>query len=278
MSDLEDDSFGQPEELPARVQAFVQRLYRDPRYLLVGKSERFGRQQMSFVEACTVLSATGEVRGQLLLNSEYELDGRPDGERPYGHRSLVEFYLSQSTEERTPSSEEDLALLREESWVHYVRRNFAFLLGDFALAREDADHNLAIWNLVEQAQASDRAKWSYMRWWPWIERDRAIAEALWNLQHGRADQAATELYRAQRSIEQYGVRHADQYAREEGEGKTLCEQMRQHVTALVDLLREEEAIPVSLEEQLDQATARGDTEEVERLRSEMIRRAVDDGE
>jgi len=278
MNDIEDDAEETMAKLPARVQTFIERLFRDPRYLLVGKAERLGQQRISLVEACTVLSATGEVRGQLLLNCEYELEGRPDGERPYGHRSLVDYYLSPAGGASTPLTEEDLALLREESWLHYVRRNFAFLLGDFGLAREDAEHNLAIWNLVEQAQVSDGSKWTYMRWRPWIERDRAIAETLWNLQQGQADQAATELYRGQRNIEQYGQRYAEQYAQEEGEGKMLCEQMHQHLAALVELLREEGAIPVSLEERLDEATARGDADEVERVRAEMIRRAVDDGQ
>lgn len=260
-----------------RVDSFIQRLYRDPRYLLIGKVERFGRELIAFVEGCTILSATGDVRGQALLNNEYCLSGRPDGQRPYGRESLLDHYLSAPREAETPLGEEELAALREESWQYYVRRNFAFLLGDFGQARNDAEHNLGIWNLIEQSGAAEAAKWSYGRWWPWIERDRAFAQALWDLQQGEAEHAASGLYRAQRNIEEFGERHAERYS-QEAEGESLCEQMGQHIAALVELLREEEQVPVSLEERLDEASAQGDAEEVERLRAEMIRRAVGEDE
>jgi hypothetical protein len=266
------------QELPPRVQTFMQRLYRDPRYLLIGKVDRFGRELIAFIEGCTMLSATGEVRGQALINNEYCLTGRPDGQRPYGQESLLDYHLCSPRGEEAALDEEDLTALRDESWQYYVRRNFAFLLGNFAQARDDAEHNLGIWNLIEQSKVSDAAKWSYGKWWPWIERDRAVAQALWNLQEGETEHAATELYRAERSIDQFGERHAEQYSQEEGGGESLCAQMRQHIGTLVELLREEQQLPISLEEKLDEASARGDVEEVERLRGEMIRRAVAEDE
>ncbi len=278
MSEFENESDESTEKLSDRAEGFIQRLYRDPRYLLLGKIERFGRELISFVEGCTVVSATGEVKGQALLNAEYELSGRPDGERPYEKESLVDHYLSRRREGSASLAEEDLAALRDESWQYYVRRNFAFLLEEFAQARDDAEHNLTIWNLVDQSEVGDDLKWSYLRWWPWIERDRAIAQALSCLRQGQTEAAATELYRARRSVEQYGERHASQYAREGEEGASLCTQMSQHISNLVEILREDDGLPVSTEEQLDEALTRGDNDEVERLRKEMIRRAVAEGE
>lgn len=266
------------EELPSPVRAFVRRLCRDPRYVLIGKVERHGTERIAFIEACTVLSAAGEVRGQMLLNSEYMLQGRPDGERPYGEDSLLDYYLRLQRENARHLDEDDITALRDESWQHYVRRNFAFQLGDYAQARDDAQHNLGIWNLIEQSDASEEAKWSYLKWWPWIERDRAVAQALWDVQHGEADHAATQLYLVQRSIDQFGHHYAEQYSREAGDGQALCPTMRQHIVALIELLRREADLPVSLEEQLDEATARGDHEEVERLRAELIRHAMDEDE
>jgi hypothetical protein len=263
-------------ELSQEVQAFLQRLYRDPRYLLIGKADRHGRELIAFIESCTVLSATGEVRGQVLLNKDYELRGRPDRERPYAAESLLDYHLSRGPGAHMMLDEEQLAALRDESWQYYVRRNFAFLLGDFGQARDDAEHNLGICDLIADAHISDEAKWSYLRWWPWIERDRAIGQALLDLQQGQAHHAATGLYRAHRSIQQFGERHAEQYAREEGDTEPLCTHLCQHVTSLVELLRSEEQLPVSLEDQLDAASARGDQAEVERLRNEMIRRAMEE--
>ena len=67
------------EGLPSTIHAYLQRLYRDPRYLLIGRVERFGRERIAFIEGCTILSATGELQGQALINREYDIRGRPDG-------------------------------------------------------------------------------------------------------------------------------------------------------------------------------------------------------
>lgn len=263
-------------ESASGLSVLLQRLYRDPRYLLIGTVERFGRERISFVEACTIVSASGEIRGQALLNAEYELAGRPDGERPYGEESLLDHLLKSRGAGGAALDEEDLAALREESWQYYVRRGFLFLLGRWAAARDDAEHNLGIWSLVEQAEVSEEAKWTYLRWWPWIERDRAIGQALWELERGEPEEAATELYRAGRAIAQFGRRWAEQYEREGREGAELCSQMGEHVAAVVEVLRRERGLPVSLEERLEAAERRGDVEEVERLRAELIRRAMEE--
>lgn len=259
------------------VEVLMQRLFRDPRYLLIGKAERYGRPMISFIENCTLLSSTGEVKGQLLLNSEYGTTGRPDGERPYGYDSLLD-YQQDRTAGQVALSDDELGALRDESWLYYVRRNFHFLLEDWAAARDDAEHNLGIWQLVEQSVASDAAKWNYLKWWPWMERDRAIGAALWAVQHGQLEQAATELHRAQRGIEQFGERYREQFAQEEGDGRELCLHMAKHLSALTGILRRDNSLPLSLDEQLDLAEARGDAEEVERLRNEMIKRAMEEGE
>ena len=141
--ELEEQGEAEIGELPSRVETLIQRLYRDPRYLLVGKVERFGRERIAFVEGCTILSATGEARGQALLDGEYEMRGRPDGERPHGEESLLDYYLSARSGGRLLLGEEELAELREESWQYYVRRNFAFLLKEFA--RASAKHEL-VWD------------------------------------------------------------------------------------------------------------------------------------
>jgi hypothetical protein len=118
-------------------------------------------------------------------------------------------------------------------------------------------------------------KWSYLKWWPWIERDRALAQALVDLENGEAEHAATELYRAQRAIVPFGERYAEQYAQEEGDGQSLAGHMAGHLGAIAEVLRRERGLPLSVDEQLDQAEARGDAEEVEQLRNEMIRRTME---
>jgi len=273
---MEQSEEREREQLPTTIRAFFQRLYRDPRYVLLDKVERFGRERLAFMETSTLLSPTGEVRGQAHLTQEYMHNGRPDGDRPYGEDSILDYLIRNRSGDTVELGDEDLTALRDESWQYYVRRNFCFLLEDYYQAREDAEHNLGICDLIDRSAAGDAAKWSYLRWWPWIERDRAIAQAMSDLAQGEAEEAATGLYRAQRTIEQFGEKHADQYGEEEGED--LCGHMRQHISVLVDLLRRDKDLPVSLEEQFDQAAAEGNRAEMDRIRGEMIRRAVDVGD
>jgi hypothetical protein len=51
MSATDDrDRESEERKLSDRAHNFIQRLYRDPRYLLIGKIERFGRELIAFVE------------------------------------------------------------------------------------------------------------------------------------------------------------------------------------------------------------------------------------
>jgi hypothetical protein len=52
----------------------------------------------------------------------------------------------------------------------------------------------------------------------------------------------------------------------------------EHLAALVDLLAGEADLPTSLEEQLDAALAADNDDEIELLRKEMIRRAMEEPE
>jgi len=259
-------------KLSKPVKAFLERLYRDPRYLLIGKRSRLGKERVVFLEVNALLSPTGDAKGQVLVSQEYQAEERPDGERPYGFPSLLEYYHSRLAEESSLTLEaEECAALREESWHYYVRRNFAFQSGEYGRAREDAEHNQGLADIVAAHTSEPTERWAFLRWWPWMERDRAVAQALLNLQAGEIEAAAAELYRAGKAINNFAHQHASEYAAEGEEGRNLPEVMKQHLAALEELLRREHNLPVSLEEQLDKALERGDREEAERLRQEMIR-------
>lgn len=260
------------------VEALISRLFRDPRYVPIGKVDRFGGEKIAFVEVCAVLSPTGEPRGQYLLNQKYELGGRPDGERPYGAESLLDYYQAQLTNRQQSSlTKEDHVRMREESWQYYVRRNFHFLMEDFERARQDAEHNLGLWELIDRYGMEDPDRWEFLRWWPWIERDRAVATALGDVERGDLEAAAMELYRAAKAIDHFGVQHEAPYAMEPEAQRDLCQTMRDHICALTEVLRKEYDMPICLEEQVDLALERGDAGEVERLREEMIRRVMEEG-
>jgi hypothetical protein len=259
------------EAMKKPVSLFLEKLYRDSRYIPTGKLERMGTKRITFMEICPVISPTGEERGRLLLEREFFLDGRPDAERPYGEESLLAYHLRRSKEEEGYQiGEQDVASLTEEAWQYYVRRNFHFLFGDFVRARNDAEHNLGIASMMSRCAEDKDNAWSFVRWWPWIERDRAIAQALSDVENGHLEEAATELYRANKAIGRSAREHATEYAREGEVGASMPGQMEQHIETLVQLLQRLYLVPIPLEQQLDEATARGDAEQADKIRRRMM--------
>jgi len=255
-----------------RIEQLLLKLFRDARYVLRERVERLGEPRFAFLEVCMLVSATGDVLGQNVLHREYRERGRPDGERPYGHESLLDYYHVEQSQNRVPVlTHEAAANIRDESWQYYVRRNFHFQSKNFMLAREDGEHNLELCNLLERYAVDDADRWALLRWWPWIERDRAMAAALELVEADQLDMAAAELYRAIKAIDQFAEKHAAQYEAEGEEGVRLPPTMRSHVEALTALLREEVSLPTSVDEKLDEAVARGDQEEADRLRQAMMK-------
>lgn len=94
------------------------------------------------------------------------LTGRPDGKRPHGYASLLDFHTAQVQEHRRchgwyEGFELDTAAcaaLRLESLQYYHRRIALMALQDYARAVEDADHNLQILDLLK-AFAREQEDW-----------------------------------------------------------------------------------------------------------------------
>jgi hypothetical protein len=101
---------------------------------------------------------------------QMEVDGRPDGMRPDGFESLLEYNLDRLNryEQETGSasgfvlSPEDCRALREEAIQYYHRYVALFALGDFRRVARDAMRNLKLFDLCRDHAAS--------------ETDRAILE------------------------------------------------------------------------------------------------------
>jgi len=92
--------------------------------------------------------------------------GRPDGTRPYGCESLLEYYRSQAERHRRRQGwyegyqlePADCAALRQESLQYYHRRIALMALQEYGRAIADADHNLQILDLLK-AFAHNREDW-----------------------------------------------------------------------------------------------------------------------
>ncbi len=122
---------------------------------------------------------------------QYELDGRPDGERPFGRESVLDEMLfrldkyraEHGSEEGFSITHDDFILLQNEGIIYYFRYLVLFQVGDFVRTARDTEHNLKICDIVEDFAESEEDKKEILQYRPYILRINAISRAMMSLRH-----------------------------------------------------------------------------------------------
>jgi len=116
---------------------------------------------------------------------QYELEGRPDGARPRGAESLLDFHRRRFAESKTAGSAESFRLtarqcaeLFEEGSLYYQRYVRLFQLGDWARAVRDTRRNLGLFDFVRRHAARARDREHLEQWRPYLLRMNAAAAAM----------------------------------------------------------------------------------------------------
>ncbi|MBI5834701.1 MAG: UvrB/UvrC motif-containing protein [Armatimonadetes bacterium] len=96
---------------------------------------------------------------------ELHITGRPDGRQPHGFPTLLDYHLDRARRELKEPDGERFELthpecreLQREAMQFYHRRVSWMRLGEFALAVADAEHNLAVMDMLRE-RAADREDW-----------------------------------------------------------------------------------------------------------------------
>ncbi len=140
---------------------------------------------------------------------QYELDGRPDGKRPFSKdtvldefRARLENYTSShGTEGGFQISHDDFDILQNEGLLFYFRYLVLFQIGDFVRTARDTEHNLAICGLVERFGEDEDQKKELLQYKPYIVRMNAIARAMISLHKEMKSNAEQILTNAISAIE-----------------------------------------------------------------------------
>ena len=120
---------------------------------------------------------------------QYEMDGRPDGERPYGKDTYLDVYLERIAQfkEDSDSDEgffiqyEDFLKLQNEGILFYYRYLILFQIGDFRRTVRDTEHNLKLCEIIEKYVEDVSVKKEILQYKPYILRINAIARAMISL-------------------------------------------------------------------------------------------------
>ncbi len=196
---------------------------------------------------------------------QLEPTGRPDGTRPHGCASLLEFYRKRLRgDEQAVLDEDDCEGLFQEAWQYYHRYLSMFYLEDYEAVERDTGHALGIFDLVERHASDDDIKWYFEQYYPHALMMRTRARAMVALQ--RND------YRAALEHVDAGIRQIQAFV-EDWEGDDEEEE-----PAEISFLREwreelEHERPLSQREQLERdlrvAVESEDFEEAARLRDKI---------
>lgn len=135
---------------------------------------------------------------------QYELDGRPDGQRPFDRESVLAEYEHRREEYRRETgtcdgfelSHEDFVLLQEEGVLNYYRYVLLFQINDFERVERDTSHNLGICELVERFASSEDDKAALLQYRPYILRMNRMAKAMILVREGNKADAEDVLKKA----------------------------------------------------------------------------------
>jgi len=117
---------------------------------------------------------------------QYEVEGRPDGERPFGHVSylahfsalLKEHIEKHKSDEGFTLDSDDCANLTDEGLLYYYRYVLFFQIQDYAHTIRDTARNIRMFDFVKKYAASDADREALEQYRPYIIRMSAMAKSL----------------------------------------------------------------------------------------------------
>jgi hypothetical protein len=145
---------------------------------------------------------------------QMEAEGRPDGKRPYGFESLLDYQLDalRRYEERKGTGEgwrlspEEASKLRQEALQYYHRYLSFFFLEDWVALVRDTARNLAMFDLL-WAHGPEEDKWSSEQYRPYVLMMNTRGKVSLSLQERDYDLALKQLQGGIAAIEAFYEQH-----------------------------------------------------------------------
>ena len=127
---------------------------------------------------------------------QYEVEGRPDGQRPHGLESAFEHQLQRlaaakraGTEDAFKLTAADCAELFDEGMIHYHRSVHFFHLKDWGRAERDTARNLHLLDFVKRHAEHEEDRGQLEQWRPDLTCMNAVARAMILLEKRQFDEA-----------------------------------------------------------------------------------------
>ena len=198
---------------------------------------------------------------------QLETTGRPDGDRPGGADTYLDYLLQQSAGNEQFVLDDDQCFEIDREFLQFYHRRIAYMaLREFCRVIADADHTLALMDFAAK-HSSDR-DWiiSHERYRPFVHFHRTQAAAMEALRQPDPEAAIEEISR--------GLdRMREVFAAMESAEKFDDHELVVQLVELKESLRKEYHTGVTLAEQLSAAVANEEYERAAMLRDEINRRS-----
>ena len=204
---------------------------------------------------------------------QMEMSGRPDGARPHGYESLLEYHEDQLADYRRLNgsdigfhlSTEQCQQLREESLMYYQRYLSLFVLEEFSGVVRDTSRNLRVLDLCGKFALDEQDRLMLEQYRPYITMMNVRAAASLHLKARRTNEALRTVETGLETIREFFVR----FGQEEAFPRS------NEVRVLKRFAREiRKKLPVSpvqkLQRKLERAVKNEEYEEAARLRDKIV--------
>ena len=199
---------------------------------------------------------------------QYELDGRPDGERPHGLESYLEYHLRRLEQAREAGKESDFELaprdcneLFNEGTLYYLRYVRLFQLRDWPRTLRDTLRNLRAFDFVHEHARREEDQQFLEKWRPYILRVNASAAIMMELEKKNYDRALRLADEALRKVEALGDLEDETFQFERDRSMTALKELAEQIRKNRPLSELEQ-----LERQLQRAVERQEFERAAQLR------------
>jgi hypothetical protein len=131
---------------------------------------------------------------------QMETEGRPDGRRPFGRESLLEYHLERRQRHEERNGFDDFSLsadecndLKQEAMQYYYRYLSLFHLGEYSKVLRDTQRNLRVFDLIHDCAQEENDRQSLEQFRPYVLMMNTRARACMYLEEREFDAALEEI-------------------------------------------------------------------------------------
>jgi len=202
---------------------------------------------------------------------QMELKGRPDGMRPTGYLTYLDFLRDLSRRKRLEEEEDfrmtdDHCVEADREFVQFYHRRVAFLtMNQFERAIRDADHTLAFMDFVKEHSPNQDYVVAHEQYRPFVYFHRTAAQVEAALLKESPEAAVDAIKDGLQRIKDVFIEYDQE---ERFDRDTLVRELKKKLKQL----RKQHNVKATLKEQLAKAVAKEDYETAAKLRDEMKKR------